>query len=107
MKYPDRTATRIKNDPYYTNLDGQGGLSLADQSEKLQKEQMRQLELKRMSQDMGTSPDEERAMGVDRADGSENGGGGSNYESVSARTVADSTIEDEYEQLETHGIEQD
>ena len=34
MKYPDRTATRIKDSHYYTNLDGQGGMSLADQAEK-------------------------------------------------------------------------
>ena len=31
MKYPDRTITRIMHHPYYTNLDGQGGLSVADQ----------------------------------------------------------------------------
>ena len=30
---------RIKNDPYYTNLDGQGGTSLGDQAQRLQKEQ--------------------------------------------------------------------
>ena len=64
MKYPDRTATRIKNDPYYTNLDGQGGMSLGDQSEKAQKEQLRQLELKKMHQDMGISPNEGSAMGI-------------------------------------------
>ena len=34
MKYPDRTATRIKDSRYFTNLDGQGGMSLADQAEK-------------------------------------------------------------------------
>ena len=103
MKYPDRTATRIKNDPYYTNLDGQGGLSLGDQSKNLQKEQMRQLELNKMYQDMGISPNLGRAMGVDRADGSESVGSGSNYESVSAHTVADPNIEDDYDALDTFG----
>ena len=66
LKYPDRTATRIKDDPYYTNLDGQGGLSLGEQSKNLQKEQMRQLELNQIYQDMGISPNLGRAMGVDR-----------------------------------------
>ena len=33
---------RIKNDPYYTNLDGQGGMSLGDQALNSQKEQMKQ-----------------------------------------------------------------
>ena len=42
MKYPDRTATRIKDSHYYTNLDGQGGMSLADQVEKIQKERLMQ-----------------------------------------------------------------
>ena len=42
MKYPDRTATRIKDSHYYTNLDGQGGMSLADQAEKVQKERLMQ-----------------------------------------------------------------
>ena len=42
MKYPDRTATRIKDSHYYTNLDGQGGMSLADQVEKVQKERLMQ-----------------------------------------------------------------
>ena len=37
LKYPDRTATRIKDDPYYTNLDGQGGLSLNEQSQNFAK----------------------------------------------------------------------
>ena len=42
MKYPDRTATRIKDSHYFTNLDGQGGMSLADQAEKVQKERLMQ-----------------------------------------------------------------
>lgn len=46
LTYPDRTAMRIKDDPYYTNLDGQGGLSLSDQVQNIQLEQMRQLALK-------------------------------------------------------------
>ena len=56
LKYPDRTATRIKNDPYYTNLDGQGGLSLTEQSKNLQKEQMRQLELNKCIKIWGFRP---------------------------------------------------
>jgi hypothetical protein len=107
LKYPDRTATRIKDDPYYTNLDGQGGLSLGEQSKKLQKEQMRQLELNKIYQNMGISANLGRAMGVNRADGNESVGGGSNYESVSAHSVADSNIEDDYEALETFGKEQE
>lgn len=107
LKYPDRTATRIKDDPYYTNLDGQGGLSLGEQSKHLQKEQMRQLELNKIYQNMGISANLGRAMGVDRADGSESVGSGSNYESVSARTVAESNIEDDYDALDTFGKEQE
>jgi hypothetical protein len=107
LKYPDRTATRIKDDPYYTNLDGQGGLSLTEQSKNLQKEQMRQLELKKIYQDMGISENLGRAMGVNRADGNESVGSGSNYESVSAHTVADSNIEDDYDALDTFGKEQE
>ena len=107
LKYPDRTATRIKDDPYYTNLDGQGGLSLGEQSKNLQKEQMRQLELNKIYQNMGISANLGRAMGVNRADGNESVGGGSNYESVSAHSVADSNIEDDYEALETFGKEQE
>jgi len=118
LKYPDRTATRIKDDPYYTNLDGQGGLSLGEQSKNLQKEQMRQLELNKIYQNMGISANVGRAMGIDRADGSESivsgsnrsggsngseyGGGGSVFGSV-----ADSNIEDDYEALETFGKEQE
>ena len=108
LKYPDRTATRIKDDPYYTNLDGQGGLSLTEQSKNLQKEQMRQLELNKIYQDIGISPNLGRAMGVDRADGSggsngsEYGGGGSVFESV-----AGSNIEDDYDALDTFGKEQE
>ena len=48
MKYPDRTATRIKDSHYFTNLDGQGGMSLADQAEKIQKERLMQ-EMRRQS----------------------------------------------------------
>ena len=40
MKYPDRTATRIKYSHYLTNLDGQGGMTFADQAEKVQKERL-------------------------------------------------------------------
>ncbi len=62
LKYPDRTAMRIKNHPYYTNLDGQGGLSLADQAQKLQLEQMRQLEVKKQLSDQGVSTNEGRLV---------------------------------------------
>ena len=61
---------------------------------------------------MGISPNLGRAMGVDRADGSESvgsgsngseyGGGGSMFESV-----AGSNIEDDYEALDTFGKEQE
>ena len=32
LKYPNRTAMRIKNDPDYINSDGQGGVSLGNGS---------------------------------------------------------------------------
>ena len=79
---------------------------------------MRQLELNKIYQNMGISANVGRAMGVDRADGSESivsgsnrsggsngseyGGGGSVFGSV-----ADSNIEDDYEALETFGKEQE
>ena len=78
---------------------------------------MRKLELNKMYQDMGISPNLGRAMGVDRADGSQYGGGGSHgseyggggsvFESVSAHTVADSNIEGVYDAMETFGKEQE
>ena len=48
LKYPDRTATRINYSHYYTNLDGQGGMSLADQAENVQKEQMKQIAIQQL-----------------------------------------------------------
>ena len=53
-------------------------------------------------QPMGTSPNEGRAMSVGGSDG-----GGSNYETVSAHSVPDSNIEDEYDQLDKVGKEKD
>ena len=47
MKYPDRTITRIMH-PYYTNLDGQGGLSVADQMQNIQLEQVRRMNFDKM-----------------------------------------------------------
>ena len=73
---------------------------------------MRQLELNKMYQDMGISPNLGRAMGVDRADGSQYGGGGSNGSEYGGGgsvfdSVQDSNIEDDYEALETFGKEQE
>ena len=48
LKYPDRTATRIKDSHYFSNVDGQGGMSLADQAEKVKKEEMKQIATQQM-----------------------------------------------------------
>lgn len=64
LKYPDRTAMRIKNDPYYTNLDGQGGMSLGDQAQRLQQEQMRQQTMRQELQGQGISPQQGMAQAV-------------------------------------------
>ena len=52
MKYPDRTVTRIMHHPYHTNLDGQGDLSVSDQIQNIQLEQVRQMKLNNINNNL-------------------------------------------------------
>ena len=49
VKYPDRRATFLRNSPYMTQFDGDSWIDLEEQENNINKERLRQLEVKKNS----------------------------------------------------------
>ena len=64
IKYPNRDAMKLRNSPYFTQLDGEAGMDLHDFEARLEKDKLRQILIKEHSAKTGIPIGEARAASV-------------------------------------------
>ncbi len=62
IKYPNRTASFLRNSPYLSQFDGDSWIDLEEQESNITKEQLKEAEVKRRSAETKTTAQVERTL---------------------------------------------